>query len=84
MSLVRKAVNVEALQKQLEDVTAQLSSIQEEIDHLLGQQESLQQRRTLLVSQLDELACGESRHYNDNRVSLREKHLYGPVKYNTC
>ena len=55
----------DVLQKELEDVTAQLSTIQEEIDHLLGLQESLQQRKASLVSQLDELSRGQTRHYNE-------------------
>ena len=55
----------DVLQKELEDVTAQLSTIQEEIDHLLGLQESLQQRKASLVSQLDELSRGLTRHYNE-------------------
>ena len=55
----------DVLQKELEDVTAQLNTIQEEIDHLLGLQESLQQRKASLVSQLDELSRGQTRHYNE-------------------
>lgn len=58
-------MSADTLQKELEDVTARLNSIQEEIDHLLGQQEVLQQRKTLLVSKLDELARGQTRHYNE-------------------
>ena len=58
-------MNAERLQNELEQVTAQLNSIQEEIDQLLGQQETLQQRKMLLISQLDELARGLARHYNE-------------------
>ena len=58
-------MNAERLQNELEQVTAQLNSIQEEIDHLLGQQETLQQQKMLLISQLDELARGQTRHYNE-------------------
>ena len=58
-------MDVRTLEKDLEDVTTQLTSIQDEIDHLLAQQESLQQRKTLILTQLEELARGEARRYNE-------------------